>query len=366
LSYLGVLVGEKELKIFLQTWINTHQHQLTSYEIFKEAFYFRFNMDIDPIIRQIFFDTVQPAFDITDLQKYEILDDDRKRYQVLLTVRNVGENDGIIEVKFDTGDKSDENGFVGRRMNEEVKDEVPGYLSLVRTDETKQIGFVLDEKPNQITINTLVSRNIPSVITTPINSFNQRNGNALFQGERILKELPGTQQFEVIVDNEDSLFTTFSPIKATYLRSFLDSRNQSDKKYYGNWFRSYSKWLATTGSNFYGRVIRSAHFTRSGGGEKLATWSPQFEEDGFYDIYIYLKGKNQDQYTGSENKQYKYHYIIHHGDGTDNIVYDLTKAETGWNYLGSYYFGTTGGAVQLTDQCELPTVYADAIKWVKQ
>ncbi|MEO1096188.1 MAG: hypothetical protein AAFX57_00350 [Bacteroidota bacterium] len=366
-SYIGQLVGEETLKAFLFNWVNNHQHQLTSYHEFKEAFSSQFGLQLDPIIRQVYSDTQQPAFQILDFQKYEILDGDRKRYQIVLTVSNMGENNGVVEIKFDTDDKSDQNAFWRRRVNEEVKKEEPGYLSVIREGDTKEISFVMDKKPQKVTVNTLISRNIPSVINIPTGIFKERKAQSVFQGERLVSELPVRPENEVVVDNEDTTsFSTFSPVKATYLRAYLDSRNPTDTKYYGNWFRSYSKWLATTGSNFYGQVIRSAHFTRAGKGEKIAIWTPKFEEEGFYDIYIYLKGKNQDQYRGNDNRSYKYHYIINHGDGKDEITYDLAKAETGWNYLGSYFFKTSGGNVQLTDECELPTVYADAIKWVKQ
>jgi hypothetical protein len=152
------------------------------------------------------------------------------------------------------------------------------------------------------------------------------------------------------------------------LKAYIDSRKQGEQKYFGEWDSSYASWLATTGSDFYGSVIRSAHFTRSGNGDKLATWTPALKEDGFYDLYVYMRGKNQNTWTGNDgdSKQFDYNYIINNGDGTDIIKYNITNAEPGWNYLGSYYFNKTGGSVSLTDKCDLWTVYADAVKWVKQ
>lgn len=367
-SYLGQLVGEEVFKAFLYEWINSHQHKLTSFEDFNLAILTRFDIDLESIIKQVYYETSQPAFEIVDLQKYEVLDGDRKRYQVLLQVKNTGENNGVLEVKFDTGDNSDNLNFTGRRVNEEVEEEVLGQLSIIKQGETKLIGYVLDEKPNEITINTNISRNIPSVISMSLGTLAKREGGTLFEGERIADAQAETKQYEVVVDNEDLGFTTFSPIEPTYLRAYLDSRNTSDKKYYGSWFRSYSKWLATTGSEFYGSSIRSAHFTRAGSGEKTTTWTPELQDEGFYDIYVFMRGKNQNQFQGNDdnNRQYNYRYIINHGDGMDNINYNLSNAEPGWNYLGSYYFNKTGGNIMLTDECEMRTVYADAIKWVKQ
>ena len=83
-SYLGQVVGEGVFKAFLYDWVNTHQHQLTSYEEFKVAILTQFNLDIDPILKQVYFDTAQPAFEILNVQKFEVLDGDRKRYQILV------------------------------------------------------------------------------------------------------------------------------------------------------------------------------------------------------------------------------------------------------------------------------------------
>ena len=367
-SYLGQIVGESRFKGFLFDWVNAHQHQLTSYESLRMAIISEFSVDIDPIIRKVYSDTAQPAFEILDLQKYEVMDGDRKRYQVLVEVRNSGENDGVIEVKFDTGEKFEDDDWYSVKVNEEVQEEAPGRLSVIKKGEIKVLGFVLDEKPNDITLNTIISRNIPSVITMEIGPLSKREGGLLFEGERTVHHEKKPIQYEVVVDNEDPGFTSFSPIKPTLLKAYLDSHNPADQKYYGSWDRPYSKWLVTTGSDFYGTVIRSAHFTRSGNGEKIATWTPEFKEEGFYDIYVYMKGKNQNEFRGrdGDSRQFNYHYIINNADGTDNIKYNISNAEPGWNYLGSYYFSKTGGSVSLTDECELRTVYADAIKWVKQ
>ncbi|MTI33198.1 hypothetical protein [Xanthovirga aplysinae] len=368
-TYLGQLVGEEAFKAYLYNWVNTHNHQLSSYAEFRRGILTHFNLDIDLILKKVYFDTAQAAFEILNVQKYEVLDGDRKRYQVLMDVKNSGENDGVIEVKVNTSDNSN-NGRRNRRrrFNQEVEEEIPGRLSVIKQGETKQLGIVLDEKPNEITINTLISRNIPSEINMSLGTLKKRKGGALFDGERIVENHKASEQYEVIVDNEDPGFTTFSPIQPTYLRAFLDSRNPSDKKYYGKWFRSYSKWLPTTGSDFYGSTIRSAHFTRAGSGEKTTTWAPELTEEGFYDIYVYMRGKNQNQFRGNggDNRQFNYHYIINHADGRDDIKYNISNAEPGWNYLGSYYFNQTGGNVMLTDECEFRTVYADAVKWVKQ
>lgn len=366
-SYLGNTIGESNFRSFLYDWVNTHKHRLISYDDFRKEILSRFNVDVDPVMRKVYSETSQPAFEILDVQKYEVMDGDRKRYQVLIKVKNSGDSDGVLEFKFNKRKEPDDDRYYSQ-INEEAQEQSPGRLAVVKQGVTKLFGFLLDEKPNDITINTIISRNIPSVISLSMGTLPTRTGGLVFDGERVIDDEGSSGQYLVTVDNEDAGFSTFSPIKPTILKAWLDSRKAVDQKYFGDWSRPYSKWLATTGSDFYGSVIRSAYFTASGDGQKIATWTPVLREEGFYDIYVYMMGKNQNLFMGrdGDGKQFEYHYIIHHSDGTDNITYNITNAEHGWNYLGSYYFNKTGGSVSLTDECDQRTVYADAVKWVKQ
>lgn len=366
-AYLGQLIGEQVFKAFLSSWTQSHMHQVTTYEDFRNAISVTFGLDVDPIIKQVYFDTEQPSFLIGNTEEYELLDGDRKRYQVKFEVENTGSNDGVIKVNFTSENETTGWGFF-RERNEEMASDEPGYLSLIKAGQTKQFGFVLDNPPSEYTVNTLVSQNIPSIVYIFPGKLETREKARPFEGERVIEGSNNDALYQVIVDNEDAGFSAFSPIKDTYLKAYLDERNPSDQKYFGIWNRSYSKWLATTGSSFYGGHVRSAHFTRAGKGEKTCEWKPELKEDGFYDLYTYMIGKNQNQFNGNRNESqtYTYYYTINHGDGEDKISFNVTNAENGWNYLGSYYFTKEGGSVVLTDECDLRSVYADAIKWVKQ
>ncbi len=363
-SYIDRMVGGQAFKTFLYDWIDGRQHELTTYRDFRRAVFEKFSVDIDPIIRATYFETSQPAYVITNNQTYEIINNDRKQYQVLFDVKNAGDSPGVIKISFDAEGEYEGWGFF-RKRNEDVETTDDAYLSLLDIGQSKRYGFVLNSKPEDVLINTLVSSNIPSVVYYSPGKVVLRENVTPFQGERVIEVEKQEDVYEVIVDNEDPGFSTFSPIKDTYLKAYLDSRQEEEKKFYGRWRRSSSKWLATTGSYFYGNSIRSAHFTRSGNGEKTTTWTPNLEEPGFYDIYVYMVGKNQNEGRRNDGK-YTYQYIVNHGDGQDNITFNLSNAENGWNYLGSYYFSGGDESVVLTDRCDLRTVYADAVKWVKQ
>src|SRR5690606_37722660 len=168
-------------------------------------------------------------------------------------------------------------------INPDMPEEIPGTLSVIKRGESKLLGFVLDEKPTMVSINTLVSQNIPSIINIPLGKMSTQNSGSLFHGERILEDGRESANYEVIVDNEDPGFTNFSPIKPTVMSAWLESYKGANRKYHGTWSSSVSAWRATTGSEFYGRIIRSASFTRSGTGRKTATWHPSLKEEGFYD-----------------------------------------------------------------------------------
>ncbi len=366
-AYLGQLIGEEAFKDFLVDRIIKNSHSVSTYEDFRNKIKDTFKLDINPIIKEVYYDNEQPSFLISNTEEYEILDGDRKRFQIIFKAKNLGPKDGIISINFNAEGDSDNFNFFNQQSGDAISED-NGYLSLIRNGETKQFGFILNEKPESYAINTLVSKNIPSIVTIFPGKIDLKQNATPFEGDRIIEEANNETQYQVIVDNEDDGFSTYSPVEDTYLKAYMDKRNPSDQKYFGVWNRPYSKWLATTGSSFYGEYIRSAHFTRSGKGEKTSEWKPQLREAGFYDIYSYMIGKNQSQYDGNNNegKTYTYQYIINHGDGKDEINFNVTNAENGWNYLGSYYFEEDGGSIILTDKCDLRSVYADAIKWVKQ
>jgi hypothetical protein len=364
-SLMSQLIGEKTFKDFVYDWIGKHPHSLTSFSDFSAEIKKEFELDINPIIRQVYFTTDQPSFEISNTREVELLDGDRTRYQILFDITNTAQVDGIVKINFRYWEEN-EIPFYGEQVESE-DDDLEGYYSVIKKKQSKQFGFLLDNPPDMISINTLISQNIPSIVGINPGKFNRQENYTPFVGDRIVDFVTSSAQYEVIVDNEDSGFSTFSPIKETYLQQFLESRYPKNQKYYGSWRRSYSKWLATTGSGFYGNYIRSAHFTRSGKGDKITKWEPDLSESGFYDLYVYMIGKNQNQYLGRDNdRKYSYEYVINHRDGTDEISFGLSNAERGWNFLGSYYFRKGEGNVILTDKCDMSTVYADAVRWVRQ
>jgi len=61
-----------------------------------------------------------------------------------------------------------------------------------------------------------------------------------------------------------------------------------------------------------------------------------------------------------------FHFSIYHDDGKEEITVDLSKAETGWILLGSFYFSEGSTKVELSDRSRGRFVYADAVRWTER
>ena len=62
----------------------------------------------------------------------------------------------------------------------------------------------------------------------------------------------------------------------------------------------------------------------------------------------------------------EYHYIVHHDDGNEEVVLNLKDTESGWNFLGNFYFSPGPAMIEITNQSSGQIVVADAVKFVRQ
>jgi hypothetical protein len=191
-----------------------------------------------------------------------------------------------------------------------------------------------------------------------------------FDGQRSVDHRPGgTQEHEIIVDNEDDGFEITRKPSPSILKRFVGRDREREYEYegvvgWGNW----SGWRLTTDSRFYGRFILSAYYAKGRDGSDKVAWKTEITENGYYDIYCHItklgfsfrRRREQPPNFGSN------HYLVYHDDGVEDAVIDINNAEEGWNFLGSYYLSEGEARVELTDESEGQYVVADAIKWVKR
>ena len=218
-----------------------------------------------------------------------------------------------------------------------TKIEMPAHTS-------KEFVSVWEDKIRNVEINTMVSGNLPNIISQDINNVKQERNKIVKDSIYILPDssfdLPG----ELIVDNEDStLFILSAPPSVG---------------------RPPLQWTATTNDRYYGKYIRSAFVIKSGDGSQTATWKVPVPEVGQYDLYYHVF--KDDELRWNNNLQGEYHFKVKYGSEVEDAYVNLRKANEGWEQLGSYYFDSDTVRVVLTDECKLRSVTADAVKIVKR
>ena len=158
------------------------------------------------------------------------------------------------------------------------------------------------------------------------------------------------------------------PISKSFIkRLFTKDVQEDDLKYKGmNMWNPQIEWTLTTNEQFYGKQIRSAYYCKGGTGERKAVWSVPIKEGGYYKIWAYIPkirfGWNRDGNQPEET----YNFNVIHDDGTDHPVLKPDARESTWVEMGTYHFSSDSARIELTNNTKARTIYADAIKLVKE
>jgi hypothetical protein len=330
-------------------------------------------------------------------------------YVVKLQITNDSDVDGIINIEINVGGGGGFGGGGGGRggggggfgggggggggnRGAAIYDPKAKRKLSIAAHETKQIVSTWDEAPRNITINTLISANLPNIMTIPLNNIiRERNRTIDKEGDFIINNVSFLAPGEVIVDNEDStLFEVSKPDIVGLLPKWLEEDNNTSFRYSGvsDW-RPPLQWTLTTSEKYYGTHVRSAYVIKSGSGNQKATWKLPVPSSGQYDVFYYATrqqdmrvsfgrgggggggggggagGRGGDRQGGNRgNAEYKFK-VIYDRDEEDAYI-NLRRIDNGWNLLGSYYFSDDTVKVVLSNECELQSVVADAVKIVKR
>lgn len=373
-SYLFKLIeskiGTDNFQKFLVSLIKNNRFKSAEVRQMIAMLNEQYNFDIEPYFESWYQERQLPGFLISNVEAYKILDKDRTRFQIKFKVSNTEQVDGLLSVTFRTGRGG--GMFFGRGPQETPVEK----MITVDAGQTKEVGYVLDESPRMISLNTLISMNLPSVIARDFFDELEMNEKAKpFDGERIIEEpIALSMPNEIIVDNEDPGFELSQKSQQNFLKRLLKIKEDQEKYTGINFWHPPSNWRGTTYTDFYGKYIHSAYYIKSGDGNNKVAWKTGLKESGTYDVYYYSskirapwfrrRGEGRDSRKDEFVEQF--HFKIYHDDGADDAVLDVANAEGGWNFLGSYYLSADTAKVELTNLSKGKLVFADAVKWVKR
>lgn len=272
-----------------------------------------------------------------------------------LLVCNNSDYDGIIQL----------NIAIGRSPGKELDPRTKRKIFLP-AHQTQELVSVWEDAPRDVTVNTLISENLPNEINLPVGTVAEEKDREIEkEGDFVVPVSSLTNGNEIIVDNEDSLFLLSAPAMVGLLPKWLDKVGDTSFKYAGvsSW-RPPLQWTATTNEAYYGQYIRSAYVIKSGDGSQTATWKIPVVSEGQYDVYYYVSKDNEVKYN--KHAEGEYHFKVEYGDEREEVYLDIKKADEGWSQLGAYFFSSDTVRIVLSNDCKLRSVTADAVKVVKR
>ena len=384
-------VGLDEFDDFLYYYLEDNAFREITFERFSRDFYNEFGVEIEPYFETINSRGKIPSFIMSTPEYILTRDEIGEVYLVRFKLRNTGEVKGLVDVTFRMSGSFGGGGTTGEQRLYELDPHI-----------TKDIQITLYEQPRMMTVNTLISGNIPSSFSTFLRSAVEVRSTDMEEYEReseFSMKMPG----EFIVDNEDPGFHQVSVSYESKLKKYIDSRKvRSNEVFYESLdhFNPPIKWTPIAHTACYGEAIRSAFVVRKGTGSNIASWTTVLPSAGFYDVYVYIPMTamlgNSDRGRGGGGGQissqgpssggqrsgggpgqgrggpsfadegFVYNYTISSNEGRDEVAFTLRNLEEGWNKLGAFHFPADTAKIELSNQTNGNRVFADAVKWVQR
>ena len=358
-SLFKTRLGGKIDTLVLQL-IRTHAHGIIPYENFESELQASQGIDLDDQIEGWYNQRSLPGFIIRQVTSYKVMDGENTRYQIRFAVTNPESTDGIITLHVELNDpnRANDNPWENN-FNADFSKTI-----FVAAGSSREIGFISNTEPARMSIATHISKNLPANLIFSFTGFGETRRTAPFDGVTDIPFIPEKDDpGEIVVDNEDKDFAIYQGSNQAYLKSLVTSHQQQPYKYKSIWsWNPPRNWNAVLRSEFNGDYIHSAYYTRSGSGERTATWKTHLPQKARYDVYFYLS--KPDIGWRRTNKQTMYNFIVHHDDGVDKVNRGSEEAEPGWVLIGNYSFSSDTAMVELTNNSSGEMVFADAVKWV--
>lgn len=371
-------VGINEFDSFLYYYLEEHSFQTINFTQFASDFYKEFKVDIVPYFQTISTQGKIPAFMMSSAEFQQSFDEVGEVYLVKFKISNIGNARGIVDISFMLPGQRKGGGGSEQRLFE------------IEAGATKDIQVVLYDRPRMMTVNTLISDNIPSTFTVFLRSPDKVE-ETNFDEYAVNSEVSVKQEIkgEYIVDNEDEGFSYTSISTESKIKQYFDSRKKKEETVYyerlNPWW-SPSTWTPVAHSAYFGETVRSAFVTRKGDGRNIANWKTKLDEAGYYDIFVFIPKSamverpdhrnNNEEEPGQRgggrrrpkfaDKGSEYNYVVSSIEGSDEIKFVLENIDEGWNKLGTFHFPADSATVSLSNNVNGSRVIADAVKWVKK
>ncbi|MFN8207897.1 MAG: hypothetical protein U0T82_10890 [Bacteroidales bacterium] len=359
-NVLRTRLGEKEVDTLFTSLVNENLHRSVPFEEINANFKHRFSVDLAGEIQNWYSQNSLPGMVVGPILSYKVMEKETTKYQVRFQISNAEATDGIITLNVEINDPNKENNV---RYGENFRVDFSNRIYLPAKS-SFEAGYVFGTQPARISINTHLSKNLPCNILYNIPGFQDvRNVPLLDKVTRIPYIEKVAAGNEIIVDNEDPDFTLEQEGNQAYLRSKV-VKNREDRYKYSA-IRAWNpprEWKPALRSEFYGKYVRSACYTKGGAGERVASWKTPLTRKGSYDVFFYL-----DKVTmmwRRTNKTSDYNFLVYNDGGVEKINYSTENADEGWNYLGTFSITSDTARVELTNKSNGDIIFADAVKWV--
>lgn len=399
-TYLEAVAGSVDFMPFILDEIAKTRYHTIDFKQFTIDFKDKFRFSADSLATRWYENDQLPGYLIGHVRVIEVQQDERTRYQLLYDVSNPSKESGLLQITIRAGGRGGMGGARGGGGAGGMRGGASFALAgrnaatdkflVVPAGQALQIGYVLDDQPRAMSVNTMISTNLPNNISYPFPKLEQVKGFEPIEGQKpIPLILTMSEPGEIVVDNEDIGFTTKGAATVSRMVKWLKINQTNPAVPYESMrtWRPPTFWTPIIQSGFYGDFVRSAVYIKSGEGDISVEWRTLIQKPGFYDVYTYLNpniarmgmrgggggGGQRTQGGGPGGGQGgmpeipdEYHFTVFHSEGKEDISVPLKTAETGWNKLGSFYFAADTAKVTMNNKNTGRTVVADAVKWVKQ
>lgn len=354
--------GEEKFNKVLNEFIESNRYQKFDFSQFDSLLLANFNSSVKSEVEDWYATTKLPGFLLKDLQTYKVKDGDHIKYQVRFKISNPESVDGIVSVIIETGGQ---NNRFRRRGGENKKPDFTKSI-FIPAHSAKEVGFVFPSEPGRMNVFTHLSENLPNSLVYDFSSFAETKRSKFFNETKECELFEGVLDAnEFAVDNEDKGFEYVQVSNKSHLKQWVDSRREDIEEYarLRTW-NPPNEWKNVLRSGFFGKYVRSAFFTKSGIGDRTASWKPELKNAGYYDVFCHVN--KIEQYWGRRKKtKTDYNFKIYHEDGFEEVNKSDQELENGWNYLGNFYITPETAKVELNNKSVGAYLFADAIKWVE-